>query len=363
MNLATVVPLWTASLLAIAWLFVAISALRKNGKLKSISAYWLALWSWPVLLAGEWLQLFSIDATWVTLGVLMLTPILFFLVYSAVMSAIWESPKLQRLPFMLIGVSSVVLFGVQIALFSGQWAKWSSMAPVGMPIDFWPLYLSCLLVAFMLLYVFIVLVEQVQQYHFELPMQVVDTERYVLKGVVGAGGFAVGLGFVLVLLAVAVAFGFLPMTSWLRWFQLAIALSVLIYLGQLTRASSVSPSPFDHDAMAKAPKMSQAQAQTILKRAEATVISEKSYKKIGLRLSTFAKHAGVSPADICLALLATNKHHFRNFIYQYRMKYAKQVFFSSDVSLEQVAKRLKLNGNGAVSGTFLKYLEKRHTNL
>lgn len=363
MNPASVVPLWTASLLAIAWILVVFSALRKKGKLQNINAFWLALWSWPLLLAGEWLQIISIDATWVTLGILMVTPLLFFLVYSAVMAAIWESPKLQRLPFMLIGSSTIVLFGVQIVSLSGEWANWSIAAPVGMPIDYWPLYLSSLLVAFLLLYVFIMLVEQVQQYHFELPMQVVDTERYLLKGVVGAGGFTVGMGFMLVLLVVAVAFGVLPMTSWIRWFQLVVALSVLVYLGQLSRARTVSPSPFDHAAMAQAPKMSQAQAQLILKRAEATVISEKSYKTIGLRLTTFAKHAGLNPADICLALLAMNKHHFRNFIYQYRMKYAKQVFFSSDVSLEQVAKRLKLNGSGAVSGAFLKYLEKRHTNL
>lgn len=363
MTSATWVPLMFAILFTLAWLLVVFAAMRKRGSLQRLNAYWLALWSWPLLLCAEWLQLFNLPVTWVALGMVMLTPVSIYFIYSTVIGAVWESPKRQNLPFVIIGLSVVALFGAQIILHAREWKLWILNAPVGQPFEYWSLYLSAILVAFLLLYVFILIVEQVQQYQYELPMQVVDTERYQIKGVVGAAGFAVSLSFILVLLVVAAAFGWLPMASWLRWYQLGIALSLLVMLAMLTRIKTTSPSPFDHQAMAQAPKMSQARAQQILKQAQHTVITEKSYKTIGLRLVNFAKHAGLEPADICLALVATNKHHFRNFIYQYRMKYARQVFFGSDISLEQVAKRLKLNGSGAVSGTFLKYLEKRQSNF
>lgn len=353
------IPLWSAGLLTVLWLCLLFKVSRSKGGAKQFNGFWLALLSWPLLLSSELWQLAGGASSWLAACSLLAVLLVLYGVYRNVFSMLWRKPRQTRWLFVVVGAVLTVLTVLQGWLYHNAWQHWTGFAPVGEPLNYWAVYLSYLVAAFLVLYINIVLIEQLQQYHYELPLQVVDTEMYRLKGLSGAGGFSVGMAFCLVIIVAAVGFGFLPLSYWLSWYHIALALIMLVLLSQLSRAHQPSPSPFDHSVMSRAPKMSQASAQAIIKRVETAVISQKAYKEIGLTLGSFAEKAGLSANDICLALLTDRKMHFRAFIYQYRMKYAKQVLMSSETKLDSVTKRLKLDANGTASRTFLKYLESR----
>lgn len=359
MNSQQMIPLWSAGVLTVLWLCLLIRITRLSGGAKAFPGFWLAVLSWPWLLASELLQLAGIaSAMMASVGVLSV-PLCLAGLYRNVLGMLCRKPRLSLWPFYVVGMILLGLVALQTWLYAGEWHQWPGLAPYGKPVDYWAVYFSALIPAFLFLYVSIVLIELLQHYHHELPLQVVDTEMFHLKGLTGGGGFAVGIAFFLVVIVAGVAFGFLPLVYWLSWFHVGLALALLVQLAQLSRSHTPSPSPFDHNAMSKAPKMSQATAQVILQRAESAVINHKAYKEIGLTLSEFADKAGLSPSEVCLALLAIKKSHFRAFIYQFRMKYARQVLMESDTKLDSVTKRLKLGTNGTASHTFLKYLESR----
>ena len=360
MSTQHMIPLWSAGALTVLWLCLLFKVSRNKVAAKGYKGFWLAMLSWPMLLSSELWQLVGGASPWVAAVAVVAMPLLLAGIYRNLLAMLWRKPNLVLWPFYAAGIGLLVLVAIQGWLNGSDWQQWPGFAPLGEPLSYWAVYLSCLIAAFLFLYISIVLIEQLQQYHHELPLQVVDTEMYHIKGLSGASGFAVGMAFCLAIIVAAVAFGFLPLTFWLAWFHLGLALTTLVLLAQLSRAHRPSPSPFDHDAMSEAPKMSQSTAQALLKRAEAAVISQKAYKEIGLTLAVFAERAGISASDICLALLAGKKTHFRGFIYQYRMKYAKQVLLGSDTKLGSVTKRLKLGANGTASRSFLKYLESRH---
>jgi len=341
------------------WLCLLLKVSRHKVAAKGFAGFWLAMLSWPLLLVSELWQLVGAASPLLTAAAVVALPVLLAGVYRNLLAMLWRKPKPALWPFYVAGIGLLVLVVIQGWLHASDWQQWPGFAPVGEPLKYWAVYFSCLIATFLFLYICIVWVEHLQQYHYELPLQVVDTEMFQIKGLSGACGFAVGMAFCLAVIVAAVAFGFLPFANWLSWFHLSLALTTLILLVQLARKHSPSPSPFDHEALSAAPKMSQATAQAVLKRAEAAVISQKAYKEIGLTLTRFAERAGMSASDICLALLAAKKSHFRGFIYQYRMKYAKQVLMSSDAKLDSVTKRLKLGVNGTASRSFLKYLENR----
>ena len=359
MNIQQMLPMWGAAVLLAIWFTLVIKINRTDTGAKRFGGFWSAVLVWPVLLVGEVAQLagytspglFALSAVALPLGLAGL--------YKNLNAVVWRKPTLLRWPFVVAGIATLALIAVQGLLYSGEWSQWRDFAPQGEPVRYWAVYLNCLVSAFLFLYVAIVLIEQVQQYHYELPLQVVDTEMYQLKGITGSLGFAVGMAFFAVILVAAIAFGFLPFAYWLGWFHLLIALPWLLVLSQLSRSQVSSPSPFDHTSMSAAQKMSDARAQAIVKRAEAAVIAQKAYKEIGLTLYTFAERAELSASDVCLALLASKKLHFRGFIYQFRMKYARQVLMDSDAKLDSVTRRLKLGANGTASSTFLRYLERR----
>lgn len=353
------IPLWTAGVLTVLWLCLLLKISRTEGAATGFPGFWPALLSWPFLLVSELWQLVGTASPWLTAAAVMALPVVLAGVYRNLLAMVWRKPKPLLWPFYGATILLAIFVVFQGWLYGGDWQQWPGLAPVGDPLSYWAVYLSYLIPAFLFLYISIVMIEQLQQYHHELPLQVVDTEMYHIKGVSGACGFAVGMAFCLVILVAAVAFGLLPFYHWLSWFHLALALTTLVVLVQLSRTHKPSPSPFDHDAMSAAPKMSHSAAQAVLKRAESAVISQKAYKEIGLTLATFADRADLSASEICLALLAGKKMHFRGFIYQYRMKYAKQVLMSSDTKLDSVTKRLKLGVNGTASRSFLKYLESR----
>ncbi|OFI34509.1 hypothetical protein [Alteromonas lipolytica] len=359
MSTQQMIPIWSAGILTLLWFTLLFRINRNTSATRRFPGFLLAMLCWPVVVMGELWQLGGGASVLLSALSVLGIPLVLWGAYRNLMAMIWRRPALLRWPFWAGLITLTGLLVAQFFLLQDDWQQWAGFAPTGDPIRNWSVYAGGLLTSFLLLYIGIVLIEQVQQYHYELPMQVVDTEMYQLKGIAGSAGFMVAMAFFMVVLVAGVAFGLLPFYQWLAWFHLGIALTLLILLSQFSRAQKVSPSPFDHHALSNAPKMSEARAQAILKRAEAAVISQKAYKELGLKLQTFAERADLSASDICLALLAIKKTHFRGFIYQFRMKYAKQVLLGSDAKLDSVTKRLKLGANGTASQTFLRYLESR----
>lgn len=342
--------------LSLVWLILLVRNLTHKHYSQYFSSFWVAFLLWPLLLVYEYLQFIGFENTWVQVVPIIVLPSILLALHRIYLHYLCREISVPTLLYGSAFIVILVLLGVQFIALGGVW---QSGSPFGMIWSFWPLYIAYLSVAVLMLFTAISQVEHLQQYHFELPMQVVDIKQYRLKGLTGAGGFAAGMAFFLVILVVSVALGFLPVFAWVVWSHVVIALPILFMLLYLSIRQSPSPSPFNHELMARAPKMTLNKAQAIISQAEAAVIANKSYKKIGLTLEEFAHQAKLEPVTLSLALLAGKKQHFRGFIYQFRMKYAKQVLMGSDAKLEDVAKRLKLGAKGSVSNNFLRYLESK----
>ena len=354
------VAVWVAALLTCIWLVMLAVTLKQKALPVGNGGRMLMLLSWPLLVISElWALGFGQGHSLISLVVLIVAPLQLMGLQMTTMALLWRKPRYARWPHALVATVLLALLSYQMWAFMADMPGWYGLVPYGEPLVYWPVYASCLLIAFAMLYTAIMQVEHIQQYHHDLPLQVVDTQHYKIKGVAGACGFTVGVAFFLVVITVLVGIGIFPFESWLAWFHCGVASSMLAVLANLCRRQQTSPSPFDHSALENAPVLTDAKAQAIVKQADTVVIASKAYKQVGLTLESFARQAKLDPTILCLALLKVKKQHFRNYMYQFRMKYAKQLLLRSDIKLDQVAKRLQLGNKGTVSHTFLKYLESK----
>lgn len=354
------VVVWVTALLICVWLILLAKVLKQKASYPGSTGRAVMLFTWPFLVCSEiWALGNGQGHSLLSLLALIIVPLQLFGMQMSTLSLLWRKPRFARWPLLVVALVLLALLAYQLWAFIPLLSEWGGYAPYGEPLVYWPIYSSCLMISFAMLYTAIMQVEHIQQYHHDLPLQVVDTRQHKIKGVAGACGFTVGVAFFLVVITALVAFGILPFDSWIAWFHCGVAFSVLTVLVNLCRSQHTSPSPFDHAALETAPTLTEAKAHAIVKHADAVVISAKAYKQVGLTLEHFAQQAKLDPTLLCLALLKVKKQHFRNYIYQFRMKYAKQLLLRSDIKLDQVAKRLQLGSKGTVSHTFLKYLESK----
>ncbi|MFS1702503.1 hypothetical protein FJ444_17560 [Aestuariibacter sp. GS-14] len=354
------VSVWVTALLTCVWLILLAISIKQKPANTGSGGRTLMLLSWPLLVCSElWALGNGQGHSLLSLLALTTVPLQLYGMQMSSMALLWRKPHYARWPLLIIAVVLLALLGYQLWVFLPELSGWKGLAPYGEPLVYWPVYASCLLIAFAMLYTAIMQVEHIQQYHHDLPLQAVDTRQHKIKGIAGASGFTVGVAFFLVVITALVAFGILPFQGWLAWFHCGVAFSMLTVLMNLCRTQNTSPSPFDHAALHAAPALTEGRALAIIKHADAAVIESKAYKQVGLTLESFANQAQLDPTVLCLALLKVKKQHFRNYIYQFRMKYAKQLLLRSDIKLDQVTKRLQLGNKGTVSHTFLKYLENK----
>lgn len=317
----------------------------------------LAIVSWPLFMADEWMRLLSLAQLTVFYG---LTDVFAIVViscsYKIIKPMIEEkgaSGRLLWLPFCVVVTVQIFVFFLPLS----DKSQWLLSSPVGYPLQFWPLYLSSLFTAFSLLLIGIIIAEDIQRYHRHLPTQAVDVKKFripVLSNIVGS---TVAVGFISILLVTAAGFGFLNLPYWEKLLHFVVGLMLLILLYGLTARRTTSPSPIDYKRFDKGAEPP-AVMREIIETAEKSMIEQKAYKVLGLTLNTFCKSAKIDPTALAIALRWELKKDFRGFVYQYRLEYAKKVLLRSDAKIAKVAQRLGLHSEKFLSDYLVKHLQK-----
>ncbi len=217
----------------------------------------------------------------------------------------------------------------------------------------WPLYLHSALMHLYLLMLAYQAFMLVSYYRLTLPRQVVDVKLYQLHGVAGAWGICVALSALAVVVSLLVMSGGVSMPNW----QASISVAEFILFGCLCVLLLVperySPSPI---LALRSGSYSQVQLTQVMDKAERSMIDNKAYKIIGLRLSAFAAMAGVNPKVLAVALRELTHRNFRGFVFYYRLEYARNVMLRTDARVLAVAERLGFTSERFLSDMFINYL-------
>lgn len=346
--LVSLVGLW---LVALSLFWVRREQLQRAGWLGA------ALLCWPLQLLDEVVR-FSPPAWQVLAGLTDFIPVLAVsLAYRALKPALVAkgiaSVRLSWLPLAIC-----VLAQLPFAL-SGAAEKQQilALAPIGLPLDFWPVYTSAMLSSFAVLVLGLITIELVQTYHHYLPEQVVDPQEYRLRGVTGAYILLVAVGIIAVLLITAVTFGFLAVGSWPTIVTVMLAAASLLVLVVLCRPQSTSPSVLDYDRL-EARRAPQADMRDALTRAEAVIAQQSVFTKVGLTINEVAVRARVDATTLAIALHLLEDKSFRQYVFGFRLDFARKVLLRTDANIAGLAKKLGLHSEQFMGKVLVNHLRK-----
>ena len=145
-------------------------------------------------------------------------------------------------------------------------------------------------------------------------------------------GSMVGVAFMSILLVTAATFGF-PISFWESLHHLMIGCALLVVLFSLTFIRRTAPSPLDYERLDEG-KATPYEISSIISKAERYTIESKAYKTRFLTLGEFCQGADIDPTSLAIALQLTEKKNFRQFIFHYRLEYAKMYCFAATLSLK-----------------------------
>ena len=160
MSTQHMIPLWSAGALTVLWLCLLFKVSRNKVAARGYKGFWLAMLSWPMLLSSELWQLVGGASPWVAAAAVVAMPLLLAGIYRNLLAMLWRKPNLVLWPFYAAGIGLLVLVAIQGGLHGSDWQQWPGFAPLGEPLSYWAVYLSCLIAAFLFLYISIVLIEQ-----------------------------------------------------------------------------------------------------------------------------------------------------------------------------------------------------------
>ncbi|MBU3021134.1 AraC family transcriptional regulator [Aestuariibacter sp. A3R04] len=348
---------YTLAVLAACYCFLLVKCIVERKRIIAVEWVLAALICWPFILVDEVMRAFNVEVGALT-GLTVFVPLLCLsFAYRCVKNMVIDSPPASKfLLWVPVGLALVCQVPVLFIPQSERLA-WLSASPVGHPIENWDIYLAYMITGFGMLIIGILITELVQNYHRHLPCQVVEVQEYRLRWVGGAMGITVGLSFCCILLMTAGAFGFFNIVFWQSLYTVLFAVAMLQVLIALVRPQNVSPSPLDYVRLDEL-KAEPGVMREVLMRAERTMIEKKAYKIPALTLKHFARDCGVDPTILIIALRLLEKKDFRQFVYKYRLDYAKNVLLHTDADIAVVAKRLGLNSEKFLGEVLVRHMRK-----
>jgi AraC-like DNA-binding protein len=327
-----------------------------NQRLKNGRWLLVAIVSWPLFMFDEWLRMWQLSSLSHLYGLCdVFAVLLISAVYRVVITKIVAAPKWQWWLWAPLGLTLVLQSSV-LLLPTVEKSAWFVSSPIGAPLLLWPAYVAPLITGFSVLFLGILITEQLHIYHHYLSCQVVEPQDFRIRKITSIMGSTVGVAFVAILLVTAVTFGFFYLPFWQPLFHFILALPLLAALLYLTKPRKTSPSPLDYQRL-NAGGLSSAEMCATIARAERTMIDSKAYKRLGLTLTEFCEQAAINATNLALALQVERKQNFRRFVYQYRLDYAKNILLRTDANIAKVARRLGLNSDKFLGEVMVKHFK------
>ena len=341
--------------LGLIWLGSVVLYWRHRQELPGQTPLLIALCLWPLILLDEITSAIG-GAALQGYGLTDWVPVLVItLLYRTIKPSVIKKRGPSK---WLLWVPLAVCIALQLPLaLSGMAEKENLLAngPIGHPLDYWPVYAISMVSGFCMLIIGLLITETVQNYHRHLSDQVVDPQEYRLKYIASAMGITVGISVILILLVTAVTFGFLPIVLWQTGFHLILATALLGSLLIFIFPQRTAPCPLDYDRLDER-QAEQAAMRMAIEQAEQVMLETRAYKKIGLTIDEFAAQAKLDPTLLAIATHLLLKKDFRQFVYHYRLEYAKNVLLRSDANIAAVAKKLGLHSEKFMGEVLVKHL-------
>lgn len=237
---------------------------------------------------------------------------------------------------------------VKVAIFSNP--------PMGDILSNWPIYVYYMLSNFVILVYALRIDDMLKDYQFFLSDQVVDLLQYEMPPIMKIFSGMISISFGAILLVIVTALNLIEFSYWQGIISLLHFLIFYLLLLLLLQRRSYSPNPIVAEDLSDN-SFSEDEMRNILAKAETTIIREKLYKNIGIRLRTLADLAGIEPRELAISSRRLLNRNFRAYMYHYRLEYAKKIILRSDVKISAIARRLGFTSEKVLSDMFVKYVQ------
>lgn len=340
-----------------AWIFPFVLAWVRFDRLPHAKYAFVSLFSAPLILLDEFLVAFNFHTQAVfLLGVFDFVPVLIavlaFLSVQKMVLEHTEDPKRHLLVVVLfaLGQTPFLLMTpeAKIAL--------SEMSIVGELALFWHIYLYQFLTAIVVLVYTAFILMDLSEHKSHLKEHAVDLHFYNLKPVSVMFSMMLAVAITAIVTVLVVAFDLRYISLWQSGLAMLYSVSLWLALMALVGKRLYAPAPFGYVALKKATFPEQ-QLKMTLARAEEVIVQSKGYRKKGIRLKHLSDAANLTPIELAVATKTLQNRDFREFIFHYRLEYAKVLLTQTDAKVSTVARKLGFHSDKYLSELFEEYVE------
>ena len=340
-----------------AWVFPFVLAWVRFDRLPHAKYLFISLLFSPLILLDEFLVAFKVHSQApYLLGVFDFVPVLVVvLAFLSVQRMLLERPEdpirhllvvalfaLGQLPFLLMSSEAKVTL--------------SEMSIAGEFALFWHIYLYQFLTAIVILaYTAFILMDLIE-HKKHLKEHAVDLLFYNLTSVSVMFSMILAVAATAVITVFIVAFDVRFVSFWQYGLAMLYSVSFWLVLMSLVGKRHFALAPFSYAAL-KGARFSESHLKAVLERAEEAIVQSKGYRKKGVRLKHLCDIAKVEPLELAVALQTLLHKNFRDFIFHYRLEYAKVLLTQTDAKVSTVARKLGFHSDKYLSELFEQYIE------
>ncbi|MCY7294275.1 helix-turn-helix transcriptional regulator [Alteromonas sp. a30] len=341
-----------------AWIFPLVLTWVRYDRLPHARYAFIFILSAPLMLLDNVLVVFNWHVPFsYLLGLFDFIPVLLIVLsFLSVQKMLLERPEkpsrhlwvvvffaLLQFPFLLMNPEAKVLINVSPV--------------VGEFKIFWFVYLYQLLVAIVVLAYAAFILLDLNAYKNHLPEHTADTGFYKVKSltVMHAMMLAVSATAIVTVLLVALDLSYIAV--WQFGLVMLYSFSLWLVAMVLVEKRLYAPSPINYFSLHHK-QLNEQDMQLILDKADAAIVENKIYRKKGIRLRQLCDLSGIEPTEFAIACREIQGKTFRDFIFHYRLEYAKLLLSQTDTKVSVVARKLGFDSEKSLSEMFERYVEK-----
>ena len=189
-----------------------------------------------------------------------------------------------------------------------------------------------------------------------LPEHAADTGFYRMKSVTVMHAMMLAVATTAIVTVLLVAFDLSDIAVWQSGLAMLYCISLWLVVMSLIERRLYAPSPLKYGALQNK-QLDEGLMQSLMDTADEVIRQEKLYRKKGVRLQQLCDASGIDPTQFSIACREVQGKTFRDFIFYYRLEYAKLLLTQTDTRVAVVARKLGFDSEKYLSEMFERYVE------